>query len=314
MRGYAFPILSILTLTALAILLAFVVGNVLGGDVIAYSARCGYDAIPIIYVVDIERQVTHPLTTPDYVAVQPAWSPDGKRIAYVAWTGIDYALYVMDANGGNRRALTDFNEYNANPAWSPDSKRIAFISERRESARILPVFQLYIADLDTNITRRLTYADLHVYSPDWLRDGDSILVAALTDRNGARNNLDLYIVDPESGVMQAITDDAAVDHADPNISPDGERIVIAARDTDYRGLRIAVLDLPDGDMRALLAFSDNDILDSIQWSPDGKRIGFVRLNVLTLAQGLYVIRADGGEAHRVDLPCDVVGFSWRPDS
>jgi Tol biopolymer transport system component len=153
-----------------------------------------------------------------------------------------------------------------------------------------------------------------MYSPEWLPDGESIIVSALTDRNGGRNNLDLYLVDPYSGTMQAITDAARVDHVAPDISPDGARVAYVARYTNSYQSEIMVLDLEHSASRILRTNLGKGLLISIEWSPDGRRIAFIRADYVTTTQTLYTMSADGGEAQRVDLPCAVVGFSWRPDS
>ena len=56
----------------------------------------------------------------------PAWSPDGTRIAFGSNRDGDRDIYVMDADGGNVQQLTDDPESDRDPAWSPDGTRIAF--------------------------------------------------------------------------------------------------------------------------------------------------------------------------------------------
>ena len=62
---------------------------------------------------------------------EPAWSPDGRYIAFVAKRGDDKQsqLYVIAANGGEATRVGDVPTGVAAPKWFPDSKRIAFITE-----------------------------------------------------------------------------------------------------------------------------------------------------------------------------------------
>ena len=58
----------------------------------------------------------------------PAWSPDGRRIAFESDIGINSEIYMMNADGSDIVGLTD-SAGSASPAWSPDGRRIAFLSD-----------------------------------------------------------------------------------------------------------------------------------------------------------------------------------------
>src|SRR5260221_14569420 len=60
----------------------------------------------------------------------PAWSPDGKRIAWSSTFEGNQELYVADLDGTNRRRLTNDPALVAHPAWSPDGKKLAFATNR----------------------------------------------------------------------------------------------------------------------------------------------------------------------------------------
>jgi dipeptidyl aminopeptidase/acylaminoacyl peptidase len=66
------------------------------------------------------------LTEADEGAYDPAWSPDGARIAYVVRSNGKHDLWVMDANGSNQQPLTDSGVCRA-PCWSPDGQYLAYI-------------------------------------------------------------------------------------------------------------------------------------------------------------------------------------------
>ena len=57
----------------------------------------------------------------------PAWSPDGRRLAFLSSRDGDFEIYVMNADGTNQTQLTHTNYEGAGrPAWSPDGRRLAF--------------------------------------------------------------------------------------------------------------------------------------------------------------------------------------------
>ena len=61
----------------------------------------------------------------------PAWSPDGRKIAFASQRSGNYDIYAMDADGSNVERLTDSGA--SSPVWSPDGQRLAFVSEAREA-------------------------------------------------------------------------------------------------------------------------------------------------------------------------------------
>jgi TolB protein len=89
------------------------------------------------------------------------WSPDGTQIAFSALRGGRTRVYVMDANGGSLRAVTDTGGNDNDPAWSPDGTQIAFASEV-DGAK-----QLYVVDADGGNLRRVTDGTSNHQSPAW---------------------------------------------------------------------------------------------------------------------------------------------------
>ncbi len=60
---------------------------------------------------------------------RPAWSPDGKKIAYISFRGGDNQLWLLNANSGNPLQLTFSKGEVFEPAWSPDGQKLAYISD-----------------------------------------------------------------------------------------------------------------------------------------------------------------------------------------
>jgi len=107
----------------------------------------------------------------------PAWSPDGKRIAFMSMmpdafgTNPHYEIHVMNADGSGLKRLTHAPGENGWPAWSPDGKKIAFTSardDRGSSGDLGPFFDIYVMDADGSNQIRLTrgFGQFSAWSPD----------------------------------------------------------------------------------------------------------------------------------------------------
>ena len=82
--------------------------------------------------------------------IQPAWSPDGQRIAFVSGRDGNHEIYVKNADGSGETRLTYNPRHDVYPAWSPDSQRIAFRSYREDG------YAIYVMNADGTDQTRLT--------------------------------------------------------------------------------------------------------------------------------------------------------------
>jgi len=145
------------------------------GDVFSVPAENGY-------VKDMTR-------TSGAAERYPAWSPDGKHIAYWSDQSGEYELWLMDADKENStKKLTDYGAgYRYRPFWSPDSKKIAFIDK---------AMQIKIFDITTNKTTevdralRYTHGNLEGFTVSW--SPDSRWMAYARDLDNQHNAIYIY--------------------------------------------------------------------------------------------------------------------------
>ena len=113
----------------------------------------------------------------------PAFSPDGKRLAFGSSKDGDFEIYTMDPEGGNVTRLTHSPGLDMRPAWSPDGKRLAFISNRDGR------YEAYVMQADGAGVQRLTNHPERDDYPAWHPDGKRL--ALVSERDG---QFDLYLL------------------------------------------------------------------------------------------------------------------------
>jgi TolB protein len=116
----------------------------------------------------------------------PAWSPDGQRLVYQGCDdrGQNCGLYVMDAGGSSRLALTTVAN-DTMPAWSPDGSQVAFVSDRDGR------WNLYVVQVSDGDVTQLTDDAALDSAPVWSPDGR--LLAFLSNRD--ENEWSIYLFD-----------------------------------------------------------------------------------------------------------------------
>ncbi len=251
-------------------------------DTIAFmSSRDGTWAI---YTMDPATDAATRLTTGDERDCDPAWSPDGARIAFVSYRdGGAPEIYAMNADGSGQARLTANAAFDGTPAWSPDGATIAFASDRDGDGDI------YVMRPDgTRPVNLIARGDRgSEKDPAWSPDGARI--AFTSDRDG---NAEVYVMNADGSGQTRLTTSAAWDGT-PAWSPDGSRI--AFRSNRDGNNEVYVMDADGSDQRRLTVNPGADAEPA--WSPDGTRIAFESDRDGNV--DLHVMDADGSGQERI---------------
>ncbi len=147
--------------------------KILNAGISPAGARAVFEAHGEILTVPAEKGDIRNLTrTTTAVERDPAWSPDGKSIAYFSDESGEYALYLKDQGGlGEIKKINLGNppSYFYNPTWSPDSKKIAYI-DKRLNVWYVDIEKGKPVKVDTDLFEDPTYVLDPAWSPDskWL--------------------------------------------------------------------------------------------------------------------------------------------------
>lgn len=208
---------------------------------------------------------TVPLTSYPGNETQPAFSPDGKQIAFV-WDGEAAEkrhIYVKLTDLGSPLRLTDADDPDCCPAWSPDGSRIGFIRSSGTGRRIFAVSAL------GGPARKLSEIDAAGF--DWSPDGKSFVVST---QGSAAEGYRLLLTGVEAGERRALTSAVAkppFGDYEPKFSPDGATVAFI-RSSSNEVSDIYAVPVTGGAPQRLTL--DNREIDGLAWTAGGRSIVF----------------------------------------
>ena len=210
-------------------------------------------------------------------------------------------IYTINADGSDRRKVTDAQDFGGEPAWSPDGAKLAFTRITRDPELWLDLDpDIYVMNADGSGVTRLTF-DAQSRSPAWSPDGNRI---AFT-RGGVAVADEIYVMNADGSGVARLTSNPFNDNS-PTWSPDGSKIAFASQ---RNGLDYQIYTMnADGTGVTRLTFGPGREV-SPAWSPDGSKIAFSRLG-----GRLFVVNPDGSGLRQL-ADVEGVGFpvSWSPD-
>ncbi len=228
----------------------------------------GANATRIAYVVKNGRRYTlwvadadgeggqAALASPEPI-ISPAWSPDGRRLAYVSFETQKAAVWMQDLLTGERKVIASFRGSNSAPAFSPDGTRLAVALSQDGPT------QLYTMPSAGGTPQRLTSSNGIDTEPVYSPDGRFIYF--VSDRGGGPQ---VYRVGAGGGNAERVTFSGAY-NISPSISPDGKQLAYIARQGN--AYQLALQDLDSGTSSVI---SDTQDDESPSFAPNGRLIVF----------------------------------------
>ena len=187
--------------------------------------------------------------------ISPAWSPDGRELAYVSFESQKAVVWVQDVASGQRRAVANFRGSNSAPAWSPDGRQLVASLSRDGGT------QLYAMGRDGSNLRRLTQSNAIDTEATFAPDGRIYFVS---DRGGGPQ---VYRMAAAGGNAERVTFSGAY-NISPAVSPDGRTLAYISR-LGGGTFRLHTQDLASGNVQALTDTNDDE---SPSFAPNGKLI------------------------------------------
>ncbi|MBA2711130.1 MAG: Tol-Pal system beta propeller repeat protein TolB [Tatlockia sp.] len=187
--------------------------------------------------------------------MSPAWSPDGREIAYVSFEKKKAQIFTVSVQSGKRRLLTDFAGINGAPAWSADGRSMAVVLSKGGAPKI------YNVDLSSGNMKQLTFGESIDTEPRYSPDGSSILFTS--GRGGSPQIYRLALAD---GSIKRLTFEGNY-NARASYTKDQKHIVMLHREN--KNFNIGVQDIDNGQV-SQLTFSSFDESPSV--APNGRLI------------------------------------------
>lgn len=264
----------------------------------------------ILYVMDVDGSNLRALLRDPISASQPAWSPDGKMLAFTSRYNQNSSsqIYTANADGSNLQQITSEGD-NFHPTWSPDGKQIAFVRSYSGSGSDMYVMKADGTNFDDGSSAiNLTNSDgtgQYDY-PEWSPDGLHIAYQAFWE-----NNWEIFVINADDSSKPSQLTKTQQRENDwsiqPSWSPDGKQIAFASNRSG--NWDIYVMGNKGGRAKSLTQDEFYDIMPD--WSPNGSLVAFSsnRDGILQI----YLSAQDGSGIKPITkMPGESSAVDWKP--
>jgi Tol biopolymer transport system component/imidazolonepropionase-like amidohydrolase len=259
------------------------------------GSQVAFAALGDLWTMKIGSAPTR-LTDDRFVDTDPAWSPDGTKLAFASDRAGGMDIWVRDLRTGADRRLTSLPDADMAPAWSPDGRWIAFVSKEAYEQG-----ELYVIAANGGEPRKLHDRVFGAGYPSWTHDGRFVVTSALQPYSSRyREAMNYYWAVPVAAgsarliVPKAHTPVGKRSGDGPTIAPDGRSIAFVSNDYLYVA-PIGADAQPTGPSRQVTT----ELADSISWAGND-RVLYIATDHLKL-----VSIVDGSTR---DVPLDL---TWR---
>ncbi len=280
-----------------------------------------------LWIVDVRGERLRQLTEGTYRDSSPAWSPDGKRIAFLSNRSGSTQIHVLWVDTREILQLTRVDRAPSNPTWSPDGRLLLFTMNLPDETPVLPVKlpttprgaqlargavvvdrttwgadgvgpttksynHIFVVDAVVGGTpRQVTSGNYNHSAAAWSADGKTIYVSGIRkpDAEYLRNDSEIYAVDVATGEVKTLTDRRGPD-TNPIPSPDGKWVAYTGYDDKNYTSHLSSMYLmdPGGGNKRLWAGDFPSSPSAIEWAAD--------------SSGVYYSMQERGEQNTYFLP------------
>lgn len=231
---------------------------------IAYVTKTGTRYT--LWIADADGENSQAALASPEPIISPAWSPNGRQLAYVSFESRKPVVYVHDISTGKRRLIANFRGSNSAPAWAPDGKSLAVTLSRDGGS------QLYTIGANGGEPKRLMQSAGIDTEPVYAPDGRTIYF--VSDRGGAPQ---IYRINTAGGTAERVTFTGSY-NISPTISADGRYLAYISRVGG--AFKLQVMEISTA---SITSITDTSADESPSFAPNGKLL-------------LYATRLQGREA------------------
>jgi TolB protein len=239
---------------------------------IAFVTKAGTTST--LYATDADGENKQRVLISREPIISPAWSPDGKELAYVSFNERKAVVYVQNLAASSQRVIANYRGSNSAPAFSPDGATMACTLSKDGGS------QIYLMNRDGSNVRRFTQSSAIDTEAKFAPDGKTIYF--VSDRGGGPQ---IYRKGVGGGDAERVTFQGSY-NISPALSPDGKLLAYISRQGGSV-FKVMVMDLAGGNVRGITDTTDDE---SPSFAPNSRFIVYS-----TRAEGRDVLMMSGND-------------------